>query len=85
MLLFNGEIYYPKNNKPDTLNLYDEQINNNLSNYLRNARGEYAICTINIEKKLITIYTDLIGTKPVYFGIRNDSICISSYKSAISH
>ncbi len=85
LLLFNGEIYNPKNNKPDTLNLYDEQITNNLSNYLKNARGEYAICTINIEKKLITIYTDLIGTKPVYFGIRNDSICISSYKSAISH
>ena len=34
---------------------------------------------------LITIYTDLIGTKPIYFGIKNDSICISSYKSAISH
>ena len=35
LLLFNGEIYNPKNNKPDTLNLYDEQINNNLSNYLK--------------------------------------------------
>ena len=39
LLLFNGEIYYHKNNKPDTLNLYDELINNNLSNYLKTARG----------------------------------------------
>ena len=85
LLLFNGEIYHPKNKNPDTLNLYNELINNNLSNYLKNARGEYAICTINIENKLINIYTDLIGTKPIYFGIRKGSICISSYKSAISH
>tara|TARA_B100000242_G_scaffold294162_1_gene275195 strand:+ start:1618 stop:3057 length:1440 start_codon:yes stop_codon:yes gene_type:complete len=85
LLLFNGEIYHPKNKKPDTLNLYNELINNNLSNYLKTARGEYAICTINIENKLINIFTDLIGTKPIYFGIREDSICISSYKSAISY
>ena len=85
LLLFNGEIYYPNNNKPDTLNLYNELINNNLSDYLKNARGEYAICTINIENKSINIFTDLIGTKPIYFGIREDSISISSYKSAISH
>ena len=85
LLLFNGEIYYPKNKTPDTLNLYNELVKDNLSNYLKNARGEYAICTINIENKLIGIYTDLIGTKPIFFGIRKDSICISSYKSAISH
>ncbi len=85
LLLFNGEIYHPKNNNPDTLNLYQELIRNNLSNYLRTARGEYAICTFNIENKLIKIYTDLIGTKPIFFGISKDSICISSYKSAISH
>ena len=85
LLLFNGEIYHPKNKNPDTLNLYEELINDNLSSYLKNARGEYAICTINIENKLINIFTDLIGTKPIYFGIRKDSICISSYKSAISH
>ncbi|MDC3047519.1 hypothetical protein OA165_04425 [Prochlorococcus sp. AH-736-A21] len=85
LLLFNGEIYYPNNNKPDTLNLYDALIKNNLSSYLKNARGEYAICTINIETKSINIYTDLIGTKPIYFGIKKDSICVSSYKSAIAH
>ncbi len=85
LLLFNGEIYYPKNNNPDTLNLYNQLKINNLSNYLRTARGEYAICAINTENKSIKIYTDLIGTKPIYFGIKKDSICISSYKSAISH
>ena len=85
LLLFNGEIYHPKNKNPDTLNLYHELINKNLSNYLRTARGEYAICTFNIENKSIKIYTDLIGTKPIFFGISKDSICISSYKSAISH
>ena len=31
LLLFNGEIYYPKNNIPDTINLYKELKNNNLS------------------------------------------------------
>ena len=83
LLLFNGEIYNPKNEIPDTLNLYEQLKNNNLSNYLKKASGEYAICTIDIEQKLINIYTDLIGTKPLFIGLRKGSICISSYKSAI--
>ena len=55
LLLFNGEIYHPKNKNPDTLNLYEELINDNLSSYLKNARGEYAICTINIAKVFPTL------------------------------
>ena len=34
---------------------------------------------------MINIFTDLIGTKPIFFGIKKDSICISSYHSAIDH
>ena len=85
LLLFNGEIYYPREKNPDTLNLYKELKNNNLSSYLKSARGEYAICTINTDQKVINIFTDLIGTKPIFFGIKKDSICISSYHSAIDH
>ncbi|MCR8538764.1 MAG: hypothetical protein JJ848_000205 [Prochlorococcus marinus CUG1439] len=85
LLLFNGEIYHPRNETPDTLNLYKELKNNNLSSFLKSAIGEYAICTINIRQKLINIFTDLIGTKPIYLGIKKDSICISSYQSAIKH
>ncbi len=84
MLLFNGEIYNLVDKKTiDTLEIYENFKINNLKSYLERSNGEYAICAYEPSKKLISLYKDLIGTKPLFYGFSKDTFAISSYKSSL--
>jgi len=80
LLLFNGEIYTTTNNYPDTLNIYQKLIKNSLIKFLRESRGEFAICSLDLKKNSLSLYSDLIGTKPLFYGFSENIICISSYE-----
>ena len=83
LLLFNGEIYSTPKSLPDTLSLYNHLQKNSLLKFLKKSRGEYAICTVNLENSLINLYTDLIGTKPLFYGYDENKICVSSYEKPL--
>ena len=84
-ILFNGEIYKPSNNKtPDTKVLFNQFEEGSLKYFLKEANGEYAIIAIDMRRKMIEIYTDLIGTKPISYAIENGRIGIASYRSALT-
>ncbi len=84
-LLFNGEIYKPSDGiKPDTINLFDNYLEDNIKSFLSNSSSEFVIVTIDIISKELNIYRDPIGTKPIFFSIENNSIGFASYKSALA-
>ena len=84
VLLFNGEIYKPsKNEMPDTKLLYQEFCNNNLASFLANSQGEFAISAIDLKKRIINLFVDLIGTKPLSYSIEAGRIGIATYDSAL--
>ena len=86
LLLFNGEIYEPtKDNTPDSLLLFQEFFNNNLNSFLENAQGEFAISAIDLRKKTISLFVDLIGTKPLSYAIQDGKIGLSTYECALEH
>ena len=67
IMLYNGEIYSPKKKDlADTNLLFNNIKSGNFSNYLRKSIGEFALTYLDKIKYEINIFTDLIGTKPVY-------------------
>ena len=83
-MFFNGEIYYPrKANISDTNLLFDNINKGNLTDFLRKASGEFAITYFDKIKKEINIFTDLIGTKPLYYALKSGAIAIGSYASCL--
>ena len=83
-LLFNGEIYKPSDGiKPDTINLFDNYLKDNIKSFLSSSSSEYVISTIDIQKRELNIYTDPIGTKPIFYSVGNEAIGFASYKSAL--
>lgn len=84
MLLFNGEIYAPSDGKtPDTLTLYHRLVNRDLKVFLRDANGEYAIATLDLNENALDLYTDLIGTKPLAYGWKTGMLGVASYPQAL--
>ena len=84
MMFFNGEIYYPrKANISDTNLLFDNINKGNFPDFLRKASGEFAITYFDKIKKEINIFTDLIGTKPIYYALKSGAIAIGSYASCL--
>ncbi len=84
LLLFNGEIYEPtKENTPDSLLLFQEFYNNNLNDFLGNSQGEFAISAVDLKKKTISLFVDLIGTKPLSYAIQDGKIGLSTYDCAL--
>ena len=80
VLLFNGEIYSPsKLEIPDTFLLFQEFCDNNLDSFLVNSQGEFAISTIDLKKRIINLFVDLIGTKPLCYAIQAGKIGIATY------
>jgi len=83
-LLFNGEIYLPKNKKvPDTLRLFENFVENKIDKFLMGSIGEFAISAFDEKLQKIFLYRDLIGTKPLFYGLRKDAIAVSSYSGAL--
>ena len=84
IMFFNGEIYYPrKENLADTNLLFNNINKRNFSDFIRKVSGEFAITYIDKIKNEINIFTDLIGTKPIYFALKSGAIAISSYGSSL--
>ena len=84
MMFFNGEIYYPrKANISDTNLIFDNINKGNFPDFLRKASGEFAITYFDKIKKEINIFTDLIGTKPIYYALKSRAIAIGSYASCL--
>ena len=84
VLLFNGEIYEPsKSEIPDTKLLFQEFCKNNLASFLAKAQGEFAISAVDLKKKIINLFVDLIGTKPLSYSIESGRIGIATYDSAL--
>ncbi len=83
-LLFNGEIYSPSDGfLPDTKLLFEHLRSGNLIEFLKTSTGEYAVAAIDANDNSLTLFTDLIGTKPLFFGKGMDRIAVASYKSAL--
>ena len=86
VFLFNGEIYSPsKLEIPDTFLLFQEFCNNNLDSFLVNSQGEFAISAIDLKKRIINIFVDLIGTKPLCYAIQSGKIGIATYDCALKN
>lgn len=82
-LLFNGEIYSQTSKEPDTLALSRLQNGLKLKNFLKNANGEFAICQYVTKSNIVTLATDLIGTKPLFYGYDGSNFGVSSYKKPL--
>ena len=84
VLLFNGEIYEPsKHDLPDTKLIFEEFRDNNLESFLANAQGEFAISAVDLRKRIINLFVDLIGTKPLSYSIEAGKIGIATYDCAL--
>lgn len=80
IVLFNGEIYKPYSSV-DTeliLPLYQEWGHK----FVNSINGEYAIAIIDGED--IFLYSDIFGTKPLFYSIEGSDIGISTYSSELS-
>lgn len=83
---FNGEIYL--NNelrqiqeigfKSDTKFLWNQIINNGVSETIKNIIGEYAICIHDREENVLYLAVDPQGVKPLYFSYNDSYISFSS-------
>jgi len=89
-LLFNGEIYNYEKYESDgeyLLNAYLKyNKDNNLKvdyNFLNELDGEYGIIICDFRKKRIIACSDIFGTKPIWIGLSENKMAISSYKSCL--
>jgi len=80
--LYNGEIYnyksfntYYKSDGECLIPLY-LQYGNQFPKYLH---GEFAICLFDFDKNIFILSSDIFRTKPLYYGINNDRLCIASW------
>jgi len=86
ILLFNGEIYHPSEKDiPDSLLLFKEFQRNNLSSFLKKGLGEFVISSIDLNNKIINLFVDLIGTKPLFYAHKDNQLCIATYSSVLEN
>jgi asparagine synthase (glutamine-hydrolysing) len=80
LLLYNGEIYKPES-------LIDTQLilplyKRNGHQFVNSINGEYAIAIIDGNN--IFLYSDVFGTKPLFYSVEGSDIGISTYSSELS-
>ena len=82
-LLYNGEIYEPNNiYKQDTLGIIPHYREEGVM-FVQSISGEFAICILDLKNGKIYLYTDIFGTKPLYYAVDADDISVCSYKSPL--
>ncbi len=83
-LIFNGQIYNYDSNKylSDSYFILDEYIKNSKL-FWKNLDGEYAIVIHDSKNSMVIFLTDIFGTKPLYYSLRDEIITISSLKSSL--
>jgi asparagine synthase (glutamine-hydrolysing) len=82
VLLYNGEIYEPSGMyKRDTLGIIPHYKDEGVL-FVDNISGEFAICILDLKNSKIYLYTDVFGTKPLYYAIDQD-ISVCSYKTPL--
>ena len=82
-MFFNGEIYDPSDGISDTELLNKELKKRNLVNFLKNASGEFAITTLDLKKRRLDLFSDLIKTKPLSYALNPNILGISTYGGAL--
>ena len=85
-LLFNGEIYNYKELQPtatcDTdvlIPLYKKYG----VNFTQKLDGEFAIVLLDLTNQKIVFSSDTFRTKPIFYSVENNKICISTYSTPI--
>lgn len=85
-VLFNGEIYnfkdFDSNAKCDSeiiIELYQKYG----YEFTKKLDGEFAILILDLNNKKIIFSSDTFRTKPLFYSIEGESICISTYTSPI--
>lgn len=81
-LLFNGEIYEPQCKDGDTLSiipLYKEYG----KTFVEQINGEYSIVILDKSKNIVLLYSDIFGTKPLFYAIEGTDIGVASYASEL--
>ena len=88
--LYNGEIYNYKNISTE-LNLKIKSDGECLiplyekygTNFIKYLDGEFAIALFDFEKNHFILSTDVFSTKPLWIGINDNNIGISTYESSL--
>lgn len=80
ILLYNGEIYKPESlvDTESILPLYKDKGHE----FVNHINGEYAIVIIDGDS--VFLYSDVFGTKPLFYSINESDIGISTYSSELS-
>lgn len=85
-LLYNGEIYnykdFDENANCDTdiiLSLYEKYG----PEFTKKLDGEFAILILDLINNKIIFTGDVFKTKPLFYSVENDFICVSTYKTPI--
>ena len=83
-LIFNGQIYNYDSSKysSDSYFILDEYIKNPKL-FWKSLDGEYAIVIHDSKNNMVTFLTDIFGTKPLYYSVKQKIITISSLKSTL--
>ena len=56
-----------------------------MNDFLGNSQGEFAISAVDLKKKTISLFVDLIGTKPLSYAIQDGKIGLSTYDCALEY
>ena len=84
ILLFNGENYKPtQQDMPDSLLLLKGFQQNNLATFLKKGLGEFAMASVDFPQKVINLFSDLIGTKPLFYALGENKLCIATYSAVL--
>ena len=83
-IIFNGQIYnYDKKTyKSDSYYILEEYIKDKKL-FWKNLDGEYAIVIYDQQKNSVIFLTDIFGTKPLFYSLKNNNIAISSLRSTL--
>lgn len=84
-LIYNGEIYNYKqfgdysSDGECLIPLYKEYGDE----FVKKLDGEFAICLVDYNKKIIVLSSDIFKTKPLFYSLDDDSFGCSSYKTPL--
>ena len=84
VMLYNGEVYNYRalgDYSSDGLCIVDAYKQSGVDSF-KSLDGEFAIALHDKTKQLLYICCDSFATKPVFFAIQDQNICVSTYKSA---
>jgi len=83
-LLYNGEIYSPgvfRGRDTEQIIPFYEEFG---PMFVNEISGEYGICICDFRNRTVNLYTDIFGTKPIYYSIESGNIGISTYASDLT-